>query len=309
MLRAIAASLLLVQAGSAAAAAPTDPAPHAAPAAEAPAARLQAIEQRTGGRLGVALLDHNGALLLGHRETERFAMCSTFKHLLAGMVLDGIAQRRWGAQDRLPMARADILPNSPVSEQHVRRGSIDMRSAAEAIVTVSDNSAANALLRATGGPAVLTRWLNRAGDPVTRLDRTEMALNENRSGDLRDTTSPLAMAGTTHRLAVGTELRPDGRRQLRAWMAASRTGLQRIRAGLPAGWQAGDKSGTCGNAYNDVAWFRGPDGRDYTLAVYLDRPSVGAQPAQAAIAEVARTAAASLTSGPGHYAPQAAPVH
>lgn len=304
MVRMLMASLLLFQAGCAAAVAGDGPAP-----AAAPAARLRAIEQRSGGRLGVALIGPDGALLLGHRQSERFALCSTFKLLLAAMVLDGIAQRRWGAQDRLPLARADLLPHSPVSQQHVGRGGIAMAAAAEAIVAHSDNAAANALLRATGGPAALTRWLARGGDSVTRLDRFELALNENRPGDPRDTTSPLAMAGTTRRLAAGAGLRPDGRRQLRAWMAASRTGLQRIRAGLPAGWPAGDKTGSCGTASNDVAWFTAADGRDYILAVYLDRPTVTADRANAAIADAARIAVTALPPPRAHYAPQAAPVH
>lgn len=304
VLRTIAAASLLMAAACSSATAADEPA-----GAATPAAQLAQIEQRTGGRLGVALLDPNGALLLGHRQDERFAMCSTFKHLLAGMVLDGFAQRRWGAQDRLPLRRADIISHSPIAEQHLRSGGIDMRSAARAIVTHSDNAAANALLRATGGPAVLRRWLNRAGDTVTRLDRYELELNENRPGDLRDTTSPLAIAASTHRLVIGNELRGPERRQLREWMAASRTGLARIRAGLPAGWAAGDKTGSCGTAWNDVAWFTAADGRDYTLAVYLDRPNVGGDQAQAAIADVARIAAATLRPGRAHYAPQAAPVH
>lgn len=290
----------------------------AVPAAATPAPdpRLIEIERRTGGRLGVALMDGAGTILTGHRTDERFAMCSTFKLLLAARVLEGAAQRRWSLAAPLRFTRADLLSHSPITERHVGRGRIDMRSAASAIVTDSDNASANLLLRATGGPAGLTNWLRRGGDRVTRLDRFELALNENRRGDPRDTTTPSAMASSTRRLAVGNGLRPAGRRQLREWMAASRTGLQRIRAGLPAGWAAGDKTGTCGTAYNDVAWFRSPAGRDYVLAVYLDRPSVPAAAANAAIADVARSAVRTIAvhgsprrPPPAHYAPQASPVY
>ena len=49
-------------------------------------------------------------------------------------------------------------------------------------------------------------------------------------------------------------------------------------------------TGTCGTAYNDVAFFRTPRGNEYVLAVYLDRPTVHGDRAEAAIADVARLA-------------------
>jgi beta-lactamase class A len=163
--------------------------------------------------------------------------------------------------------------------------------AAEDIVTDSDNAAANLLLRRLGGPAVYTQRVRAWGDAVTRLDRNELGLNENARNDPRDTTSPAAMAGTMRRLVMGNLLGADARQHLRAWLVGTRTGPGRIRAGLPAGWTMGHKTGTCGTAYNDVAFFRTRRGNEYVLAVYLDRPTVHDAQAEAAIADVARLAA------------------
>ena len=262
--------------------------PASAPEAVRPDPRLAAIEQRTGGRLGVALVDAGGRTLLQHRMDERFAMCSTFKLPLAGMVLDGVGRGRWSPGERLPLTRADILSHSPLSEPHVAAGHIPLGQATAAIVTHSDNAAANLILRRAGGPAALTAWLRTQGDPATRLDRFELALNENARGDPRDTTTPAAMANTARRLLIGDALPPASRDMLRQWTTASQTGLRRVRAGLPQSWQTGDKTGSCGTAWNDVAWIRAPSGAEYALAVYLDRPDVTAGQAEAAIAEVAR---------------------
>lgn len=262
------------------------PQPHRAPApAASPASRLAAIERASGGRLGVALLDARGRILFAHRANEHFAMCSTFKLPLAAFYADG--------SDRTPLriTRADLMGNSPFSERAVAAGQMSVDGAAEHIVTDSDNAAANLLLRRLGGPEAYTRRLRAWGDPVTRLDRYEMGLNENARNDLRDTTSPAAMAGTTHRLVLGELLAAPARERLRGWMLATRTGPRRIRAGLPAGWTMGHKTGTCGTAFNDVAFFRTPRGREYVLAVYLDRPTVRDAQAEAAIADVARLAA------------------
>lgn len=265
----------------------------ALPGRPAPEPRIAEVERRSGGRLGVALLDAEGRTLMAHRAGERFAMCSTFKLLLGAM-----HAQTAGARHPINFTRADLLSNSPYSEAELGQsgqGSLRVGFAAEAAITQSDNTAANLLLRRMGGPEAFTRSLRAIGDTVTRLDRYEMALNENRRGDPRDTTSPAAMARSASHFVFGNRLHPVSRGQLRSWMVASRTGLRRIRAGLPAGWQAGDKTGTCGTAFNDVAFLTSPGGRDYMLAVYLDRPTVPSARAEAALADVGRLAALRIT--------------
>ena len=72
-------------------------------------------------------------------------------------------------------------------------------------------------------------------------------------------------------------------------------GAPRIRAGLPRTWHVGDKTGTCGTAYNDVAFVEEPGGDKYMIAVYLDRPALKGDAANAIIADVARAVAGDRT--------------
>ena len=252
------------------------------------ARQLTDIERRSGGRLGVAVTDTTGRLLFGHRADERFAMCSTFKLLLAGQVLRGAASGGLPLRTPLPLTRADLLPHSPYSETQVAVGELSLGAAAEHSVRISDNAAANLILKATGGPASFTQHMRAMGDAVTRLDRTEPELNENVPGDARDTTSPAAMAKSGAMLVYGDHLTADDRRTLRGWLIGSGTGRARLRAGLPPAWIAGDKTGSCGTAYNDVAFVEAPDGNKYMIAAYLDRPTVNGDAADAILADVAR---------------------
>lgn len=246
------------------------------------------IEKRSGGRLGIAVVDDKGKLLMGSWANDRFAMCSTFKLLLAGHVLRGATNSGLSLRTPLPFTKADIVSHSPYTEANLALGELRLGFAAEQIVKVSDNAAANLILKATGGPEAFTKRMRAMGDEFTRLDRFETELNENTEGDLRDTTTPHAMAKSAAQLVYGDYLNPTYRKSLRQWMIDSKTGLGRIRAGLPAGWFAGDKTGSCGNAYNDVAFVEAPDGDKYVIAVYLDRPTVDAEAANAAIAEATR---------------------
>ncbi|MGN6691220.1 MAG: serine hydrolase [Sphingopyxis sp.] len=155
-------------------------------------------------------------------------------------------------------------------------------------------AAANLILNATGGPATFTQRVRAMGDAMTRLDRNEPDLNENAPGDPRDTTSPAAMAKSGAMLVYGDYLNADYRRTLRGWLVGSETGRARIRAGLPPAWIAGDKTGTCGTAYNDVAFVEAPEGNRYMIAAYLDRPTASGDAAEAILAAVGRAVAENL---------------
>ena len=231
-----------------------------------------------GGRLGVAALDVASGRRLGHDEDGRYAMCSSFKLPLAAAILAEVEAGRMTLDERVAFSRADLLGNSPVVGAHLAEGSLPIERLCAAAIEVSDNAAANLLLPRVGGPAGLTRFCRAAGDRVTRMDRTEPTLNTNLPGDPRDTSSPAAMLGLLRALLLGDRLSQASRTRLIGWMEGATTGLGRLRAGLPPGWRAGDKTGTGNGANVDlaIAWppGRGPiliasftDGREEDLAV------------------------------------------
>lgn len=270
------------------------------PASTALPPSLAAIEAETGGRLGVSVIGADGKPLLGYRSDERFAMCSTFKTLLAALVLEGVQQGSYTLDQKMTFTRADLVSYSPYVERRADVGEVSVGGAAGAAVSLSDNSAANLLYGLVGGPGTLFQWLRTTGDTMTWPSRLEPELNENRPGDPRDTTTPKAMAESIGRLLTGDRLNAPSKDHLETWLRASETGKARIRAGLPDGWTAGDKTGTCGGdnpSFNDVAVVRptaqsGP----YVIAVYLDRPSVEPVAADAAIARVAAIAAERISA-------------
>lgn len=257
---------------------------------------IRELEKRSGGRLGIAVVDARGKLASADRGHERFAMCSTFKLLLAGQLFERAA-KGLSLRTAVPFTRADLVSYSPGTEKRLGpdgKGEQRLELAARDAVVLSDNTAANLILTQLGGPSAFTAALRRAGDSVTRLDRNEPELNENAVGDERDTTSPIAMATSAAAYVYGNRLKPEYRKQLRGWMIESQTGLKRIRAGLPQGWAAGDKTGSCGNAYNDVAFVETPGGRKYVIAMYLDRPTVEGDAASAILADATRLTVADL---------------
>ena len=267
-------------------------------AEDATRAAYEQLEQRSGGRLGVAVVDGTGRAIIAYRPTERFAMCSTFKLPMAAMLLDQATKGAIDASDEVDYVVSELPDHSPNLIEWAKdgRGSAALSRAANAAVVTSDNGAANIVLAALGGPSALTAQLRDWGDAVTRLDRKEPDLNTNIPGDARDTTSPLAMAGLMRGLFAGGLLSDGDVTTLTGWSRNVATGMARIRAVVARTMDAGDKTGTCGGdnpAYNDIAWVKSRGGNmadGLFIAIYLDRPRVEGDGANAIIAEAAQLA-------------------
>jgi beta-lactamase class A len=250
------------------------------------------IEKASGGRLGVGVLDTGNGRRAGHREDERFPLCSTFKFLAAALVLARVDQRKEQLERRIVYRRRDLVTHSPVTEKHADGTGMTVAQLCEATLTLSDNTAANLLLDSFGGPKGLTAFMRSIGDTKTRLDRFETALNEARPGDPRDTTTPAAMSRSMQKILLGGILTQPSRAQLLQWLDGNKTGDERIRAGLPADWKVGDRTGSGQNGTtNDIAILRPPGRAPILLSVYLTETTAAPAARNATLASVAAAVA------------------
>jgi beta-lactamase class A len=257
---------------------------------------LDKIEAESGGRLGVALLDTMSGERAGRRVDERFPMCSTFKLLATAAVLGRVDADRERLDRRIRFEASDVVVNSPVTQGRHGGAGMSLAELCEAAMTVSDNTAGNLLLASLGGPAGLTAYARSLGDTMTRLDRIEPELNEALPGDERDTTTPAAMLADLHTLALADALSAKSRDQLVQWLVGNKTGDTRLRAGLPAGWHAGDKTGAGDNGTaNDVGIIWPPERAPVLVSVYLTGTSVTGERRNASIAAVGRAVASALS--------------
>lgn len=259
----------LVGLAAGAASLPARAAPSAGERLRDAANRLAGIEASAGGRLGVFVRDTGTGSILAHRADERFPMCSTFKLLAAAAALKRVDEGQERLDRTIAFGPGDLLEYAPVSKTHVAEGGMTLAEACAAAIDWSDNTAANLILQAIGGPSGFTRFVRSLGDEVTRLDRDEPSLNESTPGDERDTTSPRAMAKDMQKVLLGDALSETSRRQLEAWLVADKVGDKRLRAGLKPSWRIGDKtgSGDHGTA-NTIAIIRPPGQAPIIAAVY-----------------------------------------
>jgi len=258
---------------------------------------LAAVEARMPGRLGVYALDTATGATVAYRADDRFLLCSTGKTLTVAAVL------RAGAQDRSLLDRVirygpdDVLAWAPETSKHVDAG-MTVDALCAAAITVSDNTAANLLVKLMGGPAAITQFARSLGDDITRIDRVEPDLNVTSPGDLRDTSTPARMAENLRVLTLEDALPPEARMHLTDLLVANTTGGQAIRAGLPSGWKVGDKTGSGAQGEsNDIAVAWPPGRAPLVISVYTSPtdPKLPAEQAHQVIAEATSIAVQALT--------------
>lgn len=258
--------------------------------------RFAELEASLGGRLGVSALDTGSGKRLAWRAAERFPMCSTFKAILAGAILERSVRDDGLLERRIRYTAAELVTYSPITEKHVGAGML-VGELCAAAVRYSDNTAANLLLTILGGPAGLNAYARQAGDDTFRLDRWETDLNSAIPDDPRDTTTPEAMTDHLFRLALGTLL-PDAQRlKLQDWLRGNTTGDTRIRAGVPVDWVVGDKTGTgsYGSA-SDIAVLWPPQKKPIVLAIFTTRREKDAEARSDILASASEIVVDILTS-------------
>ena len=255
------------------------------PTLAANASPLADIERRNGGRLGVFAIDTGSGRTLAHRADERFLMCSTFKGLLAAQVLSRVDAGKEDLARLVKYTAKDLIFTSPVTKAHVAEGAMSVGALCQAIVEVSDNTAAVLLMRSAGGPAALTQFVRGLGDTVTRSDRYEP--ESNKYSGVLDTTTPRSITNSASKILLGNVLSPQSRTQLENWMLACKPGLNRLRAALPPDWIAGDRPGTSvEEETNDYAIVRPPGRAPLLIAAYYDAPALDMPAREAVLREV-----------------------
>jgi beta-lactamase class A len=292
-----------------------------------------AIERESGGELGVSAVMVENGRTVGHRDGEAFPMASTYKLPIALAVLAQVDSGRISLDDTVHLTPADYrLGPGPVSERlPASGGTVTVRRMMESMMMFSDNTATDALMRLAGGPQAVMAHLRARGVEGMRVDRYEgqvyldyngvtgapppvewtprrvrgwidsvpaaqkQAARDRFFADVRDTSTPDAMAALLVQLQRGERISPASRGFLLDAMRRSPTGSRRIRAGVPRDTEVADKTGTIGRVTNDVGLVRLPDGTHLALAVFVRNSTKSNEQVEPAIAAAARAVYAHFT--------------
>ncbi len=248
------------------------------------------LESSVNGRLGIMAINTANNQQLEYRGNELFPFCSTGKVMVVGAILKASESNPQLMLRQLHYSKQDTESSgyAPISGQHIKDG-MSVSALSQAAIAYSDNGAMNQLLQLLGGPQAVTSYARSMGDDKFNLVRSEPQLNSAIPGDIRDTTTPTAMAASLQKLVLESSLMLPQQQLLQQWLKGNTTGDKRIRAGVPQGWIVGDKTGTGDyGTTNDIAVIWPPHAKPIVIVIYFTQDKKDAKPQDEVIAKASK---------------------
>ncbi|BBE33531.1 class A beta-lactamase [Sphingosinicella microcystinivorans] len=285
---------------------------------------VERLAAGAGGVVGIAAwrLDGKGSRVLFNADAS-FPMASTYKVPLAGKIFDMVDKGQIRLDTMLDVPQEMMSPSEVIADRFIHSGvSLSVHNLLEVMLTQSDNTATDVLMKAAGGPQAVTAWARAQGVTAMRVDRDTNRLLRDFYGlgegplteafdkaakaepslltkgskpdatfdaDPRDTASPAAMATLLTRMFAGKALSPESTKAFTAIMERCRTGAARLPGQMPPGTIVAHKTGTIGGTVNDVGMVSLPDGTGVVIAAYVKTSAAPTADRERAIAEIART--------------------
>ena len=277
------------------------------------------------GSIGVVAwrLDGTGPKALVNAD-QPFPMASTFKVAVAGAVLHRVDRGELSLEQMITIDPRRMVQSEVLADRFIHPGvNLSVYNLLELMLTQSDNTAADYMVEAAGGPAAVNAWVQTQGVQGLRVDgdtahiiRRFMALPEGPiaevmaarhaadpnmdaeswqpsasfDADPRDTSTPLAMAQLLTRIFNGQALSAASTQILTQVMARCRTGVARLGGRMPAGTLLADKTGTIGGSVNDVGVITLPrDAGQIVIVVFIRASDASMDARQRTIAEIGRS--------------------
>lgn len=286
-----------------------------APGAPAPAQLSNDIRElwRTfPGKTGIAVRNIDGNWSVSERGNELFPQQSVSKIWVAMTILDKVDKGLITLDDEITIGMNDLtLFYQPIRARVLSQGQVreTVRSLLTQSITRSDCTANDSLLRYAGGPNAVRAFLREKGisnvrfGDGERLMQSEIAgitwrqsysigrgfenaraqvpsatrqrLLNNYVANPMDGAAPEAIALALSRLAKGEILSKRSTQLMLSTMEKTRSGPNRLKAGVPSGWEFLHKTGTgqvfgsMQTGYNDVGIMTAPDGTRYAVVVML----------------------------------------
>jgi beta-lactamase class A len=266
------------------------------------ALRLQiaAIAGETHGKVSVACSLPGAALNCDFNPHAHPPMQSVFKAPLALTALHLIERGDFSLDDKIRFRASDrILPHaySPLQDQYpAAEVDIPLSRLLTLAVSLSDNVAADVVLRIIGGPAVVERYIKAAGIGGFHIEDNEAALHRDPGVQYRNWFEPAAAVQFLRLLNDHPPITAGHAALLLDWMRDTPRADQRIKGRLPAGAIVMHKPGTSDTdhgltaATNDIGLIALPDGRRLAIAVFVTDSTANEATRDSVIARIARAA-------------------
>ncbi len=204
-------------------------------------------------------------------------MQSVFKLPLGLTILHQVEQGRFTLDQAVPFQKSDLIfpkPYSPLQEKYPEAGvDVRLRDLLDMTVSLSDNTAADMLLRLAGGAKVVDDYIASLDVPGFHLQDGEGALHRDHVLQYRNWFESQGAVRLLRVIGDHSPLTPEHTALLLTWMRSSRA--PRLGLDLPEGTMVAHKAGASdvdnglAAATNDIGLISLPDGGQLAIAVFV----------------------------------------
>lgn len=238
--------------------------------------------QQSDAVLGVTAIHLESGRRVSARGKERFPMGSVYKYPIALAVLRRIDTGTLSFDRSVTIEPEDFAPGwSPLRDgANGQPVTLTVRELLRHMVSISDNTASDALLRLAGGPHAVSTRMAELGFGGIRIDRSETEIArdlrapggvERYAVDARDTATPDDMAALLVAFWKGRDgLTTESHDLLVQWMTDTPTGARRLKAAMPPEAVIAHKTGTMPGTVNDAGIVT-IDGQTYAIIVFTKK--------------------------------------
>ncbi|BAZ68444.1 putative beta-lactamase [Fischerella sp. NIES-4106] len=261
--------------------------------------RIEEISRTAQGRVGVAATVLETGESVALNGDQRFPMQSVYKFPIGMAVLAQVDQGKLKLEQRIRVEKSDFVSerqHSPIRDEHPQGIELSLTQLLKYMVSESDGTACDVLLKLVGGPEVVTKYLRKLGVNGVIVVSTEKEIGQDKSVQYRNWATPEAMVVLLRALDEGRGLSKSSQALLLRLMTETSTGLRRIKGMLPDGTVVAHKTGTSGTvnrvtaATNDVGLVTLPNSQHLAIAIFVSDSTADDAAREEVIAKVARTA-------------------
>lgn len=256
--------------------------------------RMEQIARTAQGRVGVTatVLETGQSVTLNGE--QKFPMLSVFKFPIAMAVLAQVDQGKIKLDQKIQIETSDVISDSVVLGEDSQGKEFSVAELLKYMVSDSDNTACDVLLRLIGGPQVVTPHLQSLGVNDIIVANTEKELAQDNALQDSNTATPDATIVLLRTLHEGRGLSASSQALLLQLMEETSTGPKRIKGMLPEDTVVAHKTGTSSTvdgitaATNDVGLVTLPNGTHLAIAVFVSDAKADVETREAAIAKLSR---------------------
>lgn len=267
---------------------------------------IESIVAEYPGEIGVALII-NGSDTLTVNNENKYPMMSVFKLHQALALCHEFDRQGLSLDSMLTISQNELDPHtwSPMAREHKEQTfKKSVKDLLHYTLTQSDNNASNLMFRRLVDTGATDSYIATLIPRNSfRIQYTEAEMSADHSKAYRNSTSPLGAAMLMERLFTDSLVSPEKQRFIKQTLGECKTGNDRIaapligREGVAIAHKTG--SGYSENgvlaAHNDVAYVTLPDGRHYSLAVFVKDLHGDETTAAQAIARISATILTAIT--------------